>query len=112
MNMNTNVLTKEPEILTDKKGNSFRLIPEEEYNYMLNAISFYDEEDLTEEDFRKIAISKEQSKLGLTSKSEDVFKRIQEKRSKQWKYLGLQNRNFNRGVSHTSDYGSYGNYEF
>ena len=85
MNMNINVLTKEPEILTDKKGNSFRLIPEEEYNYMLNAISFYDEEDLTEEDLRKIAISKEQSKLGLTSKSEDVFKRIQEKRSKQWK---------------------------
>ena len=42
-------------------------------------------EDLTEEDLRKIAISKEQSKLGLTSKSEDVFKRIQEKRSKQWK---------------------------
>ena len=80
MNMNINVLTKEPEILTDKKGNSFRLIPEEEYNYMLNAISFYDEEDLTEEDFRK-----EQSKLGLTSKSEDVFKRIQEKRNKQWK---------------------------
>ena len=65
MNMNINVLTKEPEILTDKKGNSFRLIPEE--------------------DLKKIAISKEQSKLGLTSKSEDVFKRIREKRSKQWK---------------------------
>jgi hypothetical protein len=53
MNMNINVLTKEPEILTDKKGNSFRLIPEE--------------------DLKKIAISKEQSKLGLTSKSKDVF---------------------------------------
>ena len=48
MNMNINVLTKEPEILTDKKGNSFRLIPEE--------------------DLKKIAISKEQSKLGLTFK--------------------------------------------
>ena len=92
MNVNINVLTKEPEILTDKKGNSFRLIPEE--------------------DLKKIAISKEQSKVGLTSKSKDVFKRIREKRSKQWKYLGLQNRNFNRGVSHTGDYRSYGNYEF
>ena len=30
--MNINVLTKEPEILTDKKGNSLRLILEEEYN--------------------------------------------------------------------------------
>ena len=65
MNVNINVLTKEPEILTDKKGNSFWLIPEE--------------------DLKKIAISKEQSKVGLTSKSEDVFKRIREKRSKQWK---------------------------
>ena len=49
MNVNINVLTKEPEILTDKKGNSFRLI--------------------REEDLKKIAISKKQSKLGLTSKS-------------------------------------------
>ena len=40
---------------------------------------------MTEEDFKKIAISKEQSKLGMTSKSEDVFKRIREKLAEKWK---------------------------
>ena len=54
--MSVAVLLQEPEVLTDKKGNSFRLIPEEEYNYMLNVISMYEEDDLTEEDLRKIAI--------------------------------------------------------
>ena len=83
--MSVAVLLQEPEVLTDKKGNSFRLIPEEEYNYMLNVISMYEEDDLTEDDLKKMAISKEQSKLGMTSKSEDVFKRIQEKRDRKWK---------------------------
>lgn len=87
--MSVAVLLQEPEVLTDKKGNSFRLIPEEEYNYMLNVISMYEEDDLTEEDLRKIAISKEQSKLGITSKSEDVFKRIQEKRGKHYRNPSL-----------------------
>ena len=87
--MSVAVLLQEPKVLTDKKGNSFRLIPEEEYNYMLNVISMYEEDDLTEEDFRKIAISKEQSKLGITSKSEDVFKRIQEKRGKHYRNPSL-----------------------
>jgi hypothetical protein len=87
--MSVAVLLQEPEVLTDKKGNSFRLIPEEEYNYMLNVISMYEEDDLTEEDLRKIAISKEQSKLGMTSKSEDVFKRIQEKRRKHYRNPSL-----------------------
>ncbi|MBI1669896.1 toxin-antitoxin system, antitoxin component, PHD family protein [Capnocytophaga periodontitidis] len=87
--MSVAVLLQEPEVLTDKKGNSFRLIPEEEYNYMLNVISMYEEDDLTEEDVRKIAISKEQSKLGMTSKSEDVFKRIQEKRGKHYRNPSL-----------------------
>ena len=44
---------------------------------------------MTEEDFKKIAISKEQSKLGMTSKSEDVFKRIQEKRGKHYRNPSL-----------------------
>lgn len=87
--MSVAVLLQEPEVLTDKKGNSFRLIPEEEYNYMLNVISMYEEDDLTEEDLRKIAISKEQSKLGMTSKSEDVFKRIQEKIGKHYRNPSL-----------------------
>ncbi|WP_454959028.1 toxin-antitoxin system, antitoxin component, PHD family protein [Capnocytophaga sputigena] len=87
--MSVAVLLQEPEVLTDKKGNSFRLIPEEQYNYMLNVISMYEEDDLTEEDLRKIAISKEQSKLGITSKSEDVFKRIQEKRGKHYRNPSL-----------------------
>jgi len=87
--MSVAVLLQEPEVLTDKKGNSFRLIPEEEYNYMLNVISMYEEDDLTEEELRKIAISKEQSKLGITSKSEDVFKRIQEKRGKHYRNPSL-----------------------
>lgn len=87
--MSVAVLLQEPKVLTDKKGNSFRLIPEEEYNYMLNVISMYEEDDLTEEDLRKIAISKEQSKLGMTSKSEDVFKRIQEKRGKHYRNPSL-----------------------
>lgn len=87
--MSVAVLLQEPEVLTDKKGNSFRLIPEEEYNYMLNVISMYEEDDLTEEDLKKIAISKEQSKLGITSKSEDVFKRIQEKRGKHYRNPSL-----------------------
>ncbi|WP_314236684.1 toxin-antitoxin system, antitoxin component, PHD family protein [Capnocytophaga sputigena] len=87
--MSVAVLLQEPEVLTDKKGNSFRLIPEEEYNYMLNVISMYEEDDLTEEDLRKIAISKEQSKLRMTSKSEDVFKRIQEKRGKHYRNPSL-----------------------
>lgn len=87
--MSVAVLLQEPEVLTDKKGNSFRLIPEEEYNYMLNVISMYEEDDLTEEDLRKIAISKEQSKLGMTSKSEDVFERIQEKRGKYYRNPSL-----------------------
>ncbi|WP_454989442.1 toxin-antitoxin system, antitoxin component, PHD family protein [Capnocytophaga sputigena] len=87
--MSVAVLLQEPEVLTDKKGNSFRLIPEEEYNYMLNVISMYEEDDLTEEDLKKIAISKEQSKLGMTSKSEDVFKRIQEKRGKHYRNPSL-----------------------
>lgn len=87
--MSVAVLLQKPEVLTDKKGNSFRLIPEEEYNYMLNVISMYEEDDLTKEDLRKIAISKEQSKLGMTSKSEDVFKRIQEKRGKYYRSPSL-----------------------
>ena len=87
--MSVAVLLQEPEVLTDKKGNSFRLIPEEEYNYMLNVISMYEEDDLTEEDLRKIAISKDQSKLGMTSKSEDVFKRIQEKIGKHYRNPSL-----------------------
>ena len=87
--MSVAVLLQEPEVLTDKKGNSFRLIPEEEYNYMLNVISMYEEDDLTEEDLKKIAISKEQSKLEMTSKSEDVFKRIQEKRGKHYRNPSL-----------------------
>lgn len=87
--MSVAVLLQEPEVLTDKKGNSFRLIPEEEYNYMLNVISMYEEDDLTEDDLKKIAISKEQSKLGMTSKSEDVFKRIQEKRGKHYRNPSL-----------------------
>ena len=83
--MSVAVLLQEPEVLTDKKGNSFRLIPEEEYNYMLNVISMYEEDDLTEEDLRKIAISKEQSKLGMTLSNEEVFKEIERKRAEKWK---------------------------
>ena len=82
--MSTMVL-QEPRVLTDIEGNTFRLIPEEEYNYMIDIVELYEEDDLTEEDLRRIAISKEQAKMGMTSKSEDVFKRIQEKLAEKWK---------------------------
>lgn len=82
--MSTMVL-QEPRVLTDIEGNTFRLIPEEEYNYMIDIVKLYEEDDLTEEDLRRIAISKEQAKMGMTSKSEDVFKRIREKLAEKWK---------------------------
>ena len=82
--MSTMVL-QEPRVLTDIEGNTFRLIPEEEYNYMMDIVELYEEDDLTEEDLRRIAISKEQAKMGMTSKSEDVFKRIREKLAEKWK---------------------------
>ena len=82
--MSTMVL-QEPRVLTDIEGNTFRLIPEDEYNYMIDIVELYEEDDLTEEDLRRIAISKEQAKMGVTSKSEDVFKRIREKLAEKWK---------------------------
>ena len=82
--MSTMVL-QEPRVLTDIEGNTFRLIPEEEYNYMIDIVELYEEDDLTEEDLRRIAISKEQAKMSMTSKSEDVFKRIREKLAEKWK---------------------------
>ena len=82
--MSTMVL-QEPRVLTDIEGNTFRLIPEDEYNYMIDIVELYEEDDLTEEDLRRIAISKEQAKRGRTSKSEDVFKRIREKLAEKWK---------------------------
>ena len=82
--MSTMVL-QEPRVLTDIEGNTFRLIPEDEYNYMIDIVELYEEDDLTEEDLRRIAISKEQAKMGMTSKSEDVFKRIRETLAEKWK---------------------------
>ena len=82
--MSTMVL-QEPRVLTDIEGNTFRLIPEDEYNYMIDIVELYEEDDLTEEDLRRIAISKEQAKMGMTSKSEDVFKRIRERLAEKWK---------------------------
>ncbi len=82
--MSTMVL-QEPRVLTDIEGNTFRLIPEDEYNYMIDIVELYEEDNLTEEDLRRIAISKEQAKMGMTSKSEDVFKRIREKLAEKWK---------------------------
>ena len=82
--MSTMVL-QEPRVLTDIEGNTFRLIPEDEYNYMIDIVELYEEDDLTEEDLRRIATSKEQAKMGMTSKSEDVFKRIREKLAEKWK---------------------------
>ena len=52
---------------------------------MMDIVELYEEDDLTEEDLRRIAISKEQAKMGMTSKSEDVFKRIREKLAEKWK---------------------------
>lgn len=82
--MSTMVL-QEPRVLTDIEGNTFRLIPEDEYNYMIDIVELYEEDNLTEEDLRRIAISKEQAKMSMTSKSEDVFKRIREKLAEKWK---------------------------
>jgi hypothetical protein len=79
------MVLQEPRVLTDIEGNTFRLIPEDEYNYMIDIVELYEEDDLTEEDLRRIAISKEQAKMGMTSKSEDVFKRIREKLAEKWK---------------------------
>ena len=82
--MSTMVL-QEPRVLTDIEGNTFRLIPEDEYNYMIDIVELYEEDNLTKEDLRRIAISKEQAKMGMTSRSEDVFKRIREKLAEKWK---------------------------
>ena len=71
--MSTMVL-QEPRVLTDIEGNTFRLIPEDEYNYMIDIVELYEEDNLTEEDLRRIAISKEQAKMGMTSRSEMYLK--------------------------------------
>ena len=52
-------------------------------------IKFEDEENyfdiLSTEDLEMIAISKEQGKLGMVTKNEDVFKEIRELRERKWK---------------------------
>ena len=41
--------------------------------------------ELTEEDLRSLALSEEQSRLGMTISNEDLFKEIEEKRIEKWK---------------------------
>lgn len=52
-------------------------------------INFEEEEDyfsiLTPEDIENIAISKEQGKLDMVTKNEDVFNQIRELRERKWK---------------------------
>lgn len=46
---------------------------------LLSFSNFYDDDDeLNEEDLKKIAIAREQAKLGLGVKSDDVHKKVQE----------------------------------
>ena len=41
--------------------------------------------ELTEEDLRSLALSEEQSRLGMTISNEDLFKEIEEKRIEKWR---------------------------
>jgi len=47
------MVLQEPRVLTDIKGNTFRLIPEEEYNYMIDIVELYEEDDLTDSYFKR-----------------------------------------------------------
>ena len=75
----TTLSPSEPHFLTDKQGNTiYAVLPIDQYHQMGDDL-------LTEEDIKEITISREQLKMGLGIKNEDVFKEIEEKRKKGWK---------------------------
>ena len=71
---------QEPQILLDSQGKPTYAVPSiDEYNHMADIVRLYEGfDELTEEDLKKIAIAREQAKLGLGIKSEDVHKKAQE----------------------------------
>ena len=74
----TTLSPSEPHFLTDKQGNTiYAVLPIDQYHQMLDIVRSYK--------IKEITISREQLKMGLGIKNEDVFKEIEEKRKKGWK---------------------------
>jgi len=71
---------QEPQFLLDSQGNpTYAVLSIDEYNHMADIVRLYEEfDELNEEDLKKIAIAREQAKLGLGVKSDDVHKKVQE----------------------------------
>ena len=78
--MSIAVLTKNPNIqfITDSNGRTVSaIVPINEYNTMLKIIKQYDSDDeFTEEELKRIALSHQQAKEGKMLKSEEVFKML------------------------------------
>ena len=64
--------------VTDNEGNTLSaIVPIEEYNRMIKIVEqYYEDEEFTEEELRKIALSHQQAKEGKLIKSEEVFKML------------------------------------
>ena len=78
--MSIAVLTQNPNIqfITDSNGRTVSaIVPISEYNTMLKIIKQYDSDDeFTEEELKRIALSHQQAKEGKMVKSEEVFKML------------------------------------
>ena len=66
--------------VTDNEGNTLSaIVPIEEYNRMIKIVEqYYEDEEFTEEELRRIALSHQQAKEGKLIKSEEVFKMLRE----------------------------------
>ena len=64
--------------VTDNEGNTLSaIVPIEEYNRMIKIVEqYYEDEEFTEEELRRIALSHQQAKEGKLIKSEEVFKML------------------------------------
>ena len=62
----------------DNEGNTLSaIVPIEEYNRMIKIVEqYYEDEEFTEEELRRIALSHQQAKEGKLIKSEEVFKML------------------------------------
>lgn len=64
--------------VTDNEGNTLSaIVPIEEYNRMIKIVEqYYEDEEFTEEELRRITLSHQQAKEGKLIKSEEVFKML------------------------------------
>lgn len=79
----------EPLFLIDEQGNyTHAVLPIEKYNSILRLLEEKYDNDFDyfpPEVLEALSIAKEQSRLGMTISSEDLFKEIEEKRIEKWK---------------------------